>query len=156
MRGSLGFWIVSDTQTELDVRERTARHQIRRRALPAARRGEFDRLLLAGEDICRLARRFGIEPWYAKRRATRVLAQTVETREPAPRTPVLPMPDDDTTPTEYACRLLGARVDVRPNGYYRLDGVHAGPRELIRATNQILRARGMKEFAYPGLQSLQR
>ena len=123
---------------------RPARHQVRRRSLPAANRGEFDRLLLAGEDINRLARRFGIEPWDAKRRALRVLAR--------PQGHANPLPEPEMTPTEYARSLLRSRVTTLPGGCYLLDGRYAGPRELLRAANQHLRARGLPEINYPGLQ----
>ncbi len=144
---------MDDTLSETARREPAVRHQIRRRALPASFRGEFDRLLLDGEDINKLARRFGIEPWYAKRRATRVLARSAaecnhsSMLAPAP-VPAIP---PDLTPTQYACALLGTRVRSLPNGYYVLDGFHAGPREVIRAANRILRERGVKEIYYPGL-----
>lgn len=142
---------MDDTHTETARRAPAVRHQIRRRALPACYRGEFDRLLLDGEDINKLARRFGIEPWYAKRRATRVLARSAEENNHSSMLAPAPAIPKDLTPTQYACALLGGRVRSLPNGYYVLDNFHAGPREVIRAANRILRERGMKEIYYPGL-----
>lgn len=145
---------MDNTLTETPRRETAVRHQIRRRALPASFRGEFDRLLLGGEDINKLARRFGIEPWYAKRRATRVLARSAEECSHSALLAPAPAMPPDLTPTQYACALLGPRVRSLPNGYYTLDTFHAGPREVIRAANRILRDRGMKEIYYPGLMPL--
>lgn len=130
------------------------RHQVRRRALPAERRGDFDRRLLAGEDVASLARAFGIEPWYAQRRAQRVLARVSKGREAS--SPFLPSAgmDEEMTPLQYACCLLNGRVRPLRNGYYVLDGFQVGPREVARAANRILRDRGAPEIPYPGLTPL--
>ncbi|WP_043339993.1 hypothetical protein [Belnapia moabensis] len=153
---------MSDCEAADVLEEDRRRHQIRRRALPAGRRGEFDRRLLAGEDISRLARIFGIELWYAQRRAKRVLARAAleagdQTAEaPRPAASQVPALSEHMTPTEYACSLLGARVWPLRGGYYMLDGYHAGPREVTRAANRLLRERGLAEIPYPGLVPLQR
>jgi hypothetical protein len=128
------------------------RHQIRRRSLPAERRAEFNNRLLAGEDINRLARLFNLELCYAKRHARRLLSRTEREQAHcpmlAPSTQAIP---EEMTPLEYACSLLGRRVRALRSGYYELDGFHAGPREVARAANNLLRSRGMQEIPYPGL-----
>jgi hypothetical protein len=109
--------------------------------------------VLAGEDVNQLARRFNLEPCYARRHARRVLDRTVRERPhtallaPAPRSAV----PEELGPLEYACLLLGARVRPARNGYYELDGNHAGPKEVTREANHILRGRGLREIPYPGL-----
>jgi hypothetical protein len=50
--------------------------------------------------------------------------------------------DEDMTPLQYACGLLGPRVRPLRNGYYVLDGNEAGPKEVTRAANRVLRERG--------------
>jgi transposase-like protein len=151
-----GCWTVTDPEIDLQSRKPSPRQQVRRRALPAERRAEFDRLLLAGEDIARLARRFGIEPWYARRRASRVLARSAEDCGHSALLAPPPAQPDTMTPSQYACSLLGQRVSALPNGYYILDSFHAGPREIMRAANRVLRDRGMPEIQYPGLRPLTR
>lgn len=131
------------------------RHQIRRRALAAELRGDFDRRLLAGEDVNSLARAFGIEPWYAQRRAKRVLSRA-KSSEQSPFIGGFKEVDEDMTPLQYACGLLGNRVRPLRNGYYVLDGFQAGPKEVARAANRLLRERGLAEIPYPGLTPLYR
>lgn len=127
------------------------RQQQRRRALAPELRGEFDRRLLSGEDIQSLSRAFDIEPWYAQRRAKRVLGRASRNREVAPFLDPLTEMEEDMTPLQYACGLLGGRVRPLRNGYYVLDGYEAGPREVTRAANRLLRERGQREIPYPGL-----
>lgn len=131
------------------------RNQQRRRALPVERRGEFDRRLLAGEEVASLARAFGIEPWYAQRRAQRVLGRVSRGQEVSPFLSPMEM-DEEMTPLQYACCVLGGRVRPLRNGYYVLDGFQAGPREVARAANRLLRERGLAEIPYPGLTPLYR
>ena len=130
------------------------RQQQRRRALPAEFRGEFDRRLLAGEDIQALSRAFDIEPWYAQRRAKRVLERSSQDREVSPFFHIACEAEEELTPLQYACRLLGTRVRPLRSGYYVLDGQEAGPREVARAANRLLRERGQSEIPYPGLTPL--
>jgi hypothetical protein len=130
------------------------RHQVRRRALAPELRGDFDRRLLMGEDINSLARAFGIEPWYAQRRAKRVLQRTSKGHENAPFLSRMDEAEEDMTPLQYASSLLGGRVRPLRNGYYMLDGFQAGPREIARAANRLLRDRGLPEIHYPGLNPL--
>jgi hypothetical protein len=130
------------------------RQQIRRRALASELRGDFDRRLLSGEDVNALARAFGIEPWYAQRRAKRVLAKATRIQEQSPFLGGMAEADEDMTPMQYACGLLGSRVRPLRNGYYVLDGYQAGPKEVARAANRLLRDRGMAEIPYPGLTPL--
>jgi hypothetical protein len=130
------------------------RQQQRRRALAAELRGEFDRRLVAGEDIQSLSRAFNIEPWYAQRRAKRVLGRVSRSREVAPFLDPLTEMEEDMTPLQFACGLLGTRVRPLRNGYYVLDGYEAGPREVTRAANRLLRERGQNEIPYPGLTPL--
>ncbi|EHL99802.1 hypothetical protein HMPREF9946_02948 [Acetobacteraceae bacterium AT-5844] len=132
------------------------RHQIRRRALAPELRGEFDARLLAGEDVQSLARAFNIEPWYAQRRAKRVLSRASLDRPMSPFLSPLSEMDEDMTPLQYACGLLGTRVRPLRNGYYVLDGREAGPKEVARAANRLLRERGQSEIPYPGLNPLHR
>jgi hypothetical protein len=130
------------------------RQQQRRRALAAELRGEFDRRLLSGEDILTLSRAFDIEPWYAQRRAKRVLERSSRDREISPFLNIACDAEEELTPLQYACRLLGARVRPLRSGYYVLDGQPAGPREVARAANRLLRDRGQAEIPYPGLTPL--
>ncbi|MBO1076142.1 hypothetical protein [Roseomonas marmotae] len=130
------------------------RQQQRRRALAPELRGEFDRRLLCGEDILNLSRAFDIEPWYAQRRARRVLSRASRDREVSPFLAPLSEMEEDMTPLQYACGLLGLRVRPLRNGYYILDGRQAGPREVARAANRLLRERGLQEIPYPGLTPL--
>lgn len=130
------------------------RHQQRRRALAAELRGEFDRRLLAGEDILTLSRAFDIEPWYAQRRAKRVLERSSRDLEMSPFLNIACDAEEELTPLQYACRLLGGRVRPLRNGYYVLDGQQAGPKEVARAANRLLRERGQSEIPYPGLTPL--
>jgi len=132
------------------------RHQIRRRALAVELRGEFDRRLLAGEEVNSLARIFGIEPWYAQRRAKRVLSRVSKDDEQSPFISGFKEADEEMTPLQYACGLLGHRVRPLRNGYYVLDGFEAGPKEVARAANRLLRERGLAEIPYPGLTPLYR
>ncbi|MFC3126137.1 hypothetical protein ACFOD4_13800 [Pseudoroseomonas globiformis] len=132
------------------------RQQIRRRALASELRGDFDRRLLSGEDVNSLARAFGIEPWYAQRRANRILAKASRIQEQSPFMGGMSEADDDMTPMQYACSLLGLRVRPLRNGYYVLDGHQAGPKEVARAANRLLRDRGLPEIPYPGLTPLYR
>jgi hypothetical protein len=142
----------------LESGSRPPRRQIRHRALEPEQRLAFDRLLLSGEPVERLARKFRIELWYARQRASSVLAR--QQRGDILR---LPIPDNDPaealpdglTPTEYARQILGGRVVVLPGGHFRLGDVPAGPREIVRAANAVLRERGRPEIRYPGLQPLQ-
>lgn len=129
------------------------RQQQRRRALAAELRGEFDRRLLSGEDIQTLSRAFGIEPWYAQRRAKRVLERSRD-REISPFLNIAAEAEEELTPLQYACRLLGVRVRPLRSGYYVLDGRPAGPKEVARAANRLLRERGQSEIPYPGLTPL--
>ncbi|WP_207191478.1 hypothetical protein [Paracraurococcus ruber] len=128
------------------------RQQLRRRTLPPERREEFNRRALAGEEIRRLARLFNLELCYARRHLARLLARTE--RETA-QSPALPTREaavpEGMTPLEYAHALLGRRVRILRNGYYELDGFPAGPREVARAANTLLRSRGHDEIPYPGL-----
>ena len=64
--------------------------------------------------------------------------------------------EDDITPLQYACGLLGGRVRPLRNGYYVLDGFQAGPKEVARAANHLLRERDLPEIPYPGLTPLYR
>jgi len=132
------------------------RHQIRRRALAVELRGEFDRRLLSGEDVNSLARAFGIEPWYAQRRAKRVLSRASQEQDQSPFIGGFREGDEEMTPLQYACGLLGSRVRPLRNGYYVLDGFQAGPKEVARAANRLLRERGLAEIPYPGLTPLYR
>ncbi|MCQ4159935.1 hypothetical protein NON00_08330 [Roseomonas sp. GC11] len=132
------------------------RQQVRRRALAVELRGEFDRRLLAGEDVNSLARAFGIEPWYAQRRAKRVLSRASKGRETSPFLSSFSEVEDEMTPIQYACCVLGTRVRPLRNGYYVLDGFQAGPKEVTRAANRLLRERGLAEIPYPGLTPLYR
>ncbi|WP_040614501.1 hypothetical protein [Teichococcus cervicalis] len=132
------------------------RQQIRRRALAVELRGEFDRRLLAGEEVNCLARAFGIEPWYAQRRAKRVLSRASKGRESSPFLSSFAEVEDDMTPIQYACCMLGGRVRPLRNGYFVLDGHQAGPKEVTRAANRLLRERGLAEIPYPGLTPLYR
>jgi hypothetical protein len=132
------------------------RHQVRRRALAVELRGEFDRRLMAGEEITALARAFGIEPWYAQRRAKRVMSRASKGREASPFLSTFSEVEDDMTPIQYACCVLGLRVRPLRNGYYILDGFQAGPKEVTRAANRLLRERGLSEIPYPGLTPLYR
>ncbi|PHK93680.1 hypothetical protein CR162_16965 [Pseudoroseomonas rhizosphaerae] len=132
------------------------RHQLRRRALAVELRGEFDRRLLAGEEVGSLARAFGIEPWYAQRRAKRVLSRVQKGGEVSPFLSSFHEVEDDMTPMQYACCLLGGRVRPLRNGYYVLDGFQAGPKEVTRAANRVLREKGLAEIPYPGLTPLYR
>ncbi|HWX51610.1 MAG TPA: hypothetical protein VNZ61_26505 [Roseomonas sp.] len=132
------------------------RHQIRRRALAVELRGEFDRRLLSGEDVNSLARAFGIEPWYAQRRAKRVLSRADQEQDQSPFIGGFREADEEMTPLQYACGLLGSRVRPLRNGYYVLDGFQAGPKEVARAANRLLRERGLAEIPYPGLTPLYR
>lgn len=138
------------------LEEPKRRHQVRRRALAVELRGEFDRRLLAGEEIGSLARAFGIEPWYAQRRAKRVLSRAHKGTEISPFISSFQEVEDEMTPIQYACCLLGQRVRPLRNGYYILDGFQAGPKEVTRAANRILRDRGLNEIPYPGLTPLYR
>lgn len=132
------------------------RHQVRRRALAMELRGEFDRRLLAGEDVAALARAFGIEPWYAQRRARRVLSRVSKVTETSPFISSFAEVEEEMTPMQYACCVLGGRVRPLRNGYYVLDGFQAGPKEVTRAANRLLRDRGLAEIPYPGLTPLYR
>ena len=132
------------------------RQQVRRRALAAELRGEFDRRLLAGEEVNSLARAFGIEPWYAQRRAKRVLSRVSRGRDNSPFLSSFAEVEDDMTPIQYACCMLGGRVRPLRNGYFVLDGYQAGPKEVTRAANRLLRERGLAEIPYPGLTPLYR
>lgn len=132
------------------------RHQVRRRALAVELRGEFDRRLMAGEDVGSLARAFGIEPWYAQRRAKRVLSRARKGDEVSPFISSFHEVEDEMTPMQYACCLLGTRVRPLRNGYYILDGFQAGPKEVTRAANRVLREKGLAEIPYPGLTPLYR
>lgn len=132
------------------------RQQVRRRALAAELRGEFDRRLLAGEEVNGLARAFGIEPWYAQRRAKRVLSRVSKGRDSSPFLSSFAEVEDDMTPIQYACCMLGGRVRPLRNGYFVLDGFQAGPKEVTRAANRLLRERGLAEIPYPGLTPLHR
>lgn len=132
------------------------RHQVRRRALAVELRGEFDRRLMSGEDVNSLARAFGIEPWYAQRRARRVMSRASKSSEQSPFIGSFKEADEDMTPLQYACGLLGSRVRPLRNGYYVLDGFQAGPKEVARAANRLLRERGLEEIPYPGLTPLYR
>jgi hypothetical protein len=132
------------------------RQQVRRRALAAELRGEFDRRLLSGEDIQSLSRAFDIEPWYAQRRAKRVLSRVSQNREISPFLGPMSDPEEEMTPLQYACCLLGPRVRPLRNGYYVLDEYEAGPKEVTRAANALLRQRGQREIPYPGLTPLYR
>jgi hypothetical protein len=144
------MWDEEDPEDALASAPRR-RQQQRRRALAPELRGEFDRRLLAGEDIQILSRAFGIEPWYAQRRAKRVVDRASRSREVAPFLDPLSEMEEDMTPLQYACGLLGQRVRPLRNGYYVLDGHEAGPREVTRAANRLLRERGQREIPYPGL-----
>ncbi|MDQ1077576.1 hypothetical protein [Pseudoroseomonas cervicalis] len=132
------------------------RQQVRRRALAAELRGEFDRRLLAGEEVNSLARAFGIEPWYAQRRAKRVMSRASKGRDSSPFLSSFAEVEDDMTPIQYACCMLGGRVRPLRNGYFVLDGFQAGPKEVTRAANRLLRERGLAEIPYPGLTPLYR
>jgi hypothetical protein len=143
-------------EDEVTPAESKRRHQIRRRALAPELRGDFDRRLLAGEEVGSLARAFGIEPWYAQRRAKRVLGRAVRVQDQSPFLGGLVEAEEDMTPMQYACGLLGGRVRPLRNGYYVLDGFQAGPREVARAANRLLRDRGQPEIPYPGLTPLYR
>ncbi|MXP65570.1 hypothetical protein E0493_19665 [Roseomonas sp. M0104] len=103
-----------------------------------------------------LARAFGIEPWYAQRRAKRVLSRASQGSEQSPFIGGAKEADEDMTPLQYACGLLGSRVRPLRNGYYVLDGFQAGPKEVARAANRLLRERGLAEIPYPGLTPLYR
>ena len=100
---------------------------------------------------------FGIEPWYAQRRAKRVLSRA--SRQEAEISPFIggfSEMEEDMSPLQYACSLLGPRVRPLRNGYYILDGFQAGPKEVTRAANRLLRERGQAEIPYPGLTPLYR
>lgn len=137
---------------------RPPRRQIRHRALHPDQRQAFDRLLLAGEPVERLARKFRIELWYARQRATAVFARQERgdvTRAPIElQDPIEALPDG-LTPTEYARQILGPRVVALPCGHFRLGDMPAGPRDIVRAANAVLRERGRPEIRYPGLQPLE-
>ncbi|MBC9207740.1 hypothetical protein IBL26_12920 [Roseomonas aerophila] len=145
-----------DDMEEADHAPGRRRQQVRRRALAAELRGEFDARLLAGEDILTLSRAFDIEPWYAQRRAKRVLSRASQDRQMSPFLSPLSEMEEDMTPLQYACGLLGPRVRPLRNGYYVLDGHEAGPKEVTRAANRVLRERGQSEIPYPGLNPLYR
>lgn len=132
------------------------RRQIRRRALALEMRADFDRRLMNGEEVLSLARAFGIEPWYAQRRAKRVLNRASREQEASPFVPPFPDMEEEMTPMQYACCVLGGRVRPLRNGYYVLDGFQAGPKEVTRAANRLLRDRGQSEIPYPGLTPLYR
>ncbi len=145
-----------DDEADSETSPVRRRHQIRRRALAPELRGEFDARLLSGEDLQSLARAFNIEPWYAQRRAKRVLARASLDRPVSPFLSPLSEMEEDMTPLQYACGLLGVRVRPLRNGYYVLDGREAGPKEVARAANLLLRERGQSEIPYPGLNPLYR
>ncbi len=147
-----------DAEEAVDAEPGTPRRrqQVRRRALAPELRGEFDARLLAGEDILSLSRAFDIEPWYAQRRAKRVLGRASQNRQISPFLSPLCDMEEDMTPLQYACGLLGSRVRPLRNGYYVLDGYEAGPKEVTRAANRVLKDRGQSEIPYPGLTPLYR
>lgn len=154
--GAKGSHAVGEENDQTMPPQPKRRQQIRRRALAAELRGDFDRRLLAGEEVNALARAFGIEPWYAQRRAKRVLSRASRAQEESPFIGGFSEPDEERTPLQYACSLLGGRVRPLRNGYYVLDGFQAGPREVARAANRLLRERGQPEIPYPGLTPLYR
>jgi hypothetical protein len=145
-----------DDDELMQATEPKRRHQIRRRALAQEMRADFDRRLTAGEDVLSLARAFGIEPWYAQRRAKRVLSRVSKASEVSPFIATFPDMEEEMTPMQYACCVLGGRVRPLRNGYYVLDGFEAGPKEVTRAANRLLRDRGHAEIPYPGLTPLYR
>jgi hypothetical protein len=145
---------LGDEEDELPSDGIRRRQQVRRRALAPEFRGEFDRRLLAGEDILSLSRGFDIEPWYAQRRAKRVLGRASQVRGISPFLSPLSDVEEEMSPLQYACGLLGQRVRPLRNGYYMLDGNEAGPKEVTRAANRLLRERNQREIPYPGLTPL--
>ncbi|MDO9714587.1 hypothetical protein [Paracraurococcus lichenis] len=146
-----------DPVTEPPPTRAHKRVQIRRRTLPPERREEFNRRALAGEDLRRLARLFNLELCYARRHLDRLLTRTNREMAESPCLPTREAPvPEGMTPLEYAHALLGRRVRQLRNGYYELDGFPAGPREVTRAANHLLRSRGDEEIPYPGLVPLRR
>lgn len=127
------------------------RSQRRRRRLAFDRRAEFDLGVLDGKQVDDLAKAFGLEPWYAARRAKRVQVRAEREAAAALPPPLPVLAPEDMTPLEYACSLLGPRVMPMPRGYYALDGFPVGPKEVVRAANDILRSNQWDLIPYPGL-----
>ena len=123
----------------------------RHKSLPPELRPAFDARVLAGEDVRSLAREYGFEPWYAARRADRVLAAHQRKARPAPKPARMETLLEERGPIEAAIIVLNGLARRSHGGTYLLRGYRVGPRDVVKAANEKLRAMGERPIPYPGL-----